>query len=177
MTVQAGLCRTWSETQIVGFVTHRPKYSVQALNIYKPLYRFDRVLIRPTLIFAVQTVQEHITVYLNRLVASLSISWYLYGQIVSDTEPPKFTNCPSILKGYADRSRTSGSVHWNDPLVSDNSGSVSLRQTGGPKSEDDLEVGQYTVTYTAYDGENNTATCSFEVIIKRKHIVSLTLVK
>ena len=23
MTVQAGLCRTWSETQIVGFVTHR----------------------------------------------------------------------------------------------------------------------------------------------------------
>ena len=124
-----------------------------------------------------QTVQEHITVYLNRLVASLSISWYLYDQIVSDTEPPKFTNCPSILKGYADRSRTSGSVHWNDPLVSDNSGSVSLRQTGGPKSEDDLEVGQYTVTYTAYDGENNTATCSFEVIIKRKHIVSLTLVK
>ena len=23
VTVQAGLCRTWSETQIVGFVTHR----------------------------------------------------------------------------------------------------------------------------------------------------------
>ena len=26
VTVQAGLCRTWSETQIVGFVTHRLKY-------------------------------------------------------------------------------------------------------------------------------------------------------
>ena len=23
VTVQAGLCRTWSETQIVGFLTHR----------------------------------------------------------------------------------------------------------------------------------------------------------
>ena len=23
MTVQAGLCQTWSETQIVGFLTHR----------------------------------------------------------------------------------------------------------------------------------------------------------
>ena len=26
MTVQAGLCRTWSETQIVCFVTQRPKF-------------------------------------------------------------------------------------------------------------------------------------------------------
>ena len=25
-TVQAGLCRTWSETQIVGFLKHRLKY-------------------------------------------------------------------------------------------------------------------------------------------------------
>ena len=33
VTVQAGLCRTWSETQIVGFVTHRLTCYHQA-NIY-----------------------------------------------------------------------------------------------------------------------------------------------
>ena len=27
--VQVGLCRTWSETQIVGFVTHRLNYTMK----------------------------------------------------------------------------------------------------------------------------------------------------
>ena len=28
VTVQAGLCRTWSESQIVGFLTHRLKFGM-----------------------------------------------------------------------------------------------------------------------------------------------------
>ena len=28
MTVQAGLCRTWSKTQIIGFLTHRLKFYI-----------------------------------------------------------------------------------------------------------------------------------------------------
>ena len=35
MTVQAGLCLIWSETQIVGFVTHRLKY-----NYYQASHTF-----------------------------------------------------------------------------------------------------------------------------------------
>ena len=97
-----------------------------------------------------------------------SLSTVSSNQTISDTEPPKFQNCPSIKKGYADRSRTNGSVHWDDPGVSDNSGSISLRQTSGPRSDEELEVGQYTVTYIAYDGVNNTAECTFEVVMKRK---------
>ena len=30
--VQAGLCRTWSETQIVGFVTHRLNYYTEMFS-------------------------------------------------------------------------------------------------------------------------------------------------
>ena len=30
VTVQAGLCQTWSEHQIVGFLTHRLKYFTHA---------------------------------------------------------------------------------------------------------------------------------------------------
>ena len=57
--------------------------------------------------------------------------------------------------------------------MSDNSGSVKLRQTGGPRSGDELEVGQYTVTYMAYDDVNNTAECTFEVVMKRKQIFDM----
>ena len=40
--VQAGLCQTWSETQIVGFVTHRLIYGVGVhLNLFESSYSTD----------------------------------------------------------------------------------------------------------------------------------------
>ena len=33
VTVKAGLCRTWSETQIVGFLTHRLKCLIVAYSL------------------------------------------------------------------------------------------------------------------------------------------------
>ena len=33
MTVQAGLCWTWSEIQIVGFLTHRLKYNLRSPSL------------------------------------------------------------------------------------------------------------------------------------------------
>ena len=33
MTAQAGLCRTWSETQIVGFLMHRLKYDWLIISV------------------------------------------------------------------------------------------------------------------------------------------------
>ena len=60
MTVQAGLCQTWSETQIVGFLMHMLKYLIsviagtysrikinnklQTYNEYKKKIRFENRL-------------------------------------------------------------------------------------------------------------------------------------
>lgn len=91
---------------------------------------------------------------------------------ISDIKPPEFEKCPSIKTAYADRSLTTGRVWWDDPIVRDNSGTVYLVQTTGPKSGDELEVGEHAVTYIARDGVNNTAECSFKIIVKRKNVGS-----
>lgn len=84
-----------------------------------------------------------------------------------DIKPPQFEKCPSVIKAYAERSRTAARVRWDEPVVTDNSGSVSLVQISGPRSGDEQEVGQYSVTYIAYDDVNNTAECSFIVVVKQ----------
>ncbi len=51
------------------------------------------------------------------------------------------------------------------PVVFDDCGGVSINQTGGPGSDDFLEIfqGPYTYTFEAVDSDGNTAECSYNV--------------
>ncbi|XP_053381241.1 uncharacterized protein LOC128546131 isoform X1 [Mercenaria mercenaria] len=84
-----------------------------------------------------------------------------------DIEPPVYTDCPYVKVGYAERTKTSGRIWWYDPTATDNSGSVTSTQISGPESGSDLQVGEHTVQYMAYDTSNNTAICEFKVVVKQ----------
>ena len=82
---------------------------------------------------------------------------------VEDDEAPAFVNCPAdtITVGN-DFSNCEGGVNWSVPIAEDNC-EVSVAQTAGPTPGDILDVGNYTVTYIATDGNMNTAECTFEI--------------
>ncbi|XP_071962407.1 uncharacterized protein [Antedon mediterranea] len=77
---------------------------------------------------------------------------------VEDKEIPNLV-CPSNVVSDIDRS-----VTWEVPEPDDNSGEeVTLSASASP--DDEWEVGTYSVTYTATDIYENTATCSFMVSV------------
>src|SRR6056297_2224675 len=83
--------------------------------------------------------------------------------VVEDNETPVFVNCPgdTITVGN-DFSNCQGGVNWSIPIATDNC-EVSVTQTAGPTPGDILDVGNYTVTYIATDGNMNTAECTFAI--------------
>ncbi|XP_060607326.1 uncharacterized protein LOC132759553 [Ruditapes philippinarum] len=87
--------------------------------------------------------------------------------ICEDTSPPVFQDCPYVKVGYAEPSKTSGKVWWNEPRATDNIGIVNTIRISGPGSGTELEVGEHTVTYMASDAANNTAICEFNVVVKQ----------
>ncbi|KAL4218702.1 positive regulation of smoothened signaling pathway [Mactra antiquata] len=84
-----------------------------------------------------------------------------------DSEPPSYITCPYVVTGYAERSKTSGRVWWNQPQAVDNSGQVTTIQLTNISTGTDLEVGEYYVVYLSYDAANNTAICDFKVVVKQ----------
>src|SRR6056297_3531489 len=86
-----------------------------------------------------------------------------YTVTVEDDEAPSFVICPvgPITVGN-DFSNCEGGVNWSIPIATDNC-EVSVAQTAGPTAGDILDVGNYTVTYIATDGNMNTAECTFEI--------------
>jgi regulation of enolase protein 1 (concanavalin A-like superfamily) len=83
--------------------------------------------------------------------------------VIDDVTNPLISNCPSNIIATA----TSGSganVNWTAPTASDNCGNVTLTSTHNPG--DLFPIGVTTVTYTADDGNGNTATCSFDIQVE-----------
>ena len=82
-----------------------------------------------------------------------------------DTQPPVFTNLPpppvTVTAAYQCPYATSAQANYTNPPATDNSGSVTV--SCNPASGSSLAVGASTVTCTATDPCNNTATCSFVV--------------
>ncbi|XP_071824314.1 uncharacterized protein [Apostichopus japonicus] len=80
-----------------------------------------------------------------------------------DSERPSLTCSGNIvltvLEGVTERS-----VSWVEPVVMDNSGTVSLASQSH-RSGDSFPVGTTTVLYTYQDPSGNVATCSFDIII------------
>src|SRR6056297_1038442 len=95
--------------------------------------------------------------------ASGNIDFCQFTVTVEDDELPAFVNCPAdtITVGN-DFSNCQGGVNWSIPIATDNC-EVSVTQTAGPTPGDILDVGNYTVTYIATDGNMNTAECTFAI--------------
>ncbi|MCB0521123.1 MAG: HYR domain-containing protein [Saprospiraceae bacterium] len=77
-----------------------------------------------------------------------------------DVTPPVISGCPSNI---SITSPAPAVVNWTPPTAADNCGTPTLTSTYQPGSV--FPFGTTTVAYTATDGANNMATCSFTVTV------------
>jgi len=95
---------------------------------------------------------------------------------IQDNIKPFFTNCPNgmIMVGN-DPNLCSAKVNWTPPTAIDNcGGNVSVIQTMGLASGSVFSVGTHQIVYTANDGNGNTATCSFTIVVLDTQNPSIT---
>ena len=83
---------------------------------------------------------------------------------VEDNEDPNI-ECPSDYNAGVDAGVCGAAVEFDAPIATDNSGEVTITQTGGAASGEQFPVGTTTVEFTATDATGNSATCSFTVTI------------
>ncbi|MBX2827118.1 MAG: HYR domain-containing protein [Flavobacteriaceae bacterium] len=84
---------------------------------------------------------------------------------VEDTTPPVIT-CPADIIVSNDPGVCEAVVTFADPTATDNCGTVTVSQTGGPTSGSTFPVGTTVITYIATDGSGNTDTCSFNIVVE-----------
>ena len=82
---------------------------------------------------------------------------------VLDTTKPVITSCPSNINQVSDQGSCSAIVSWAPPMATDNCVVDSLVASHNPG--DTFSLGTTVVTYTAFDSEMNTSTCSFSITI------------
>jgi hypothetical protein len=81
-----------------------------------------------------------------------------------DVTAPVIANCPANVNVTANVGATLAAVQWIAPTTTDNcTGTVNLTSTHPIGSN--FPIGSTTVTYTAKDVANNSATCSFIVTV------------
>lgn len=84
-----------------------------------------------------------------------------------DSEPPEITYCPNTIYSYTNRNSKEAIVNWTEPLASDNSKNVTVRQTKGPKNGSSFRVGITEIRYQAIDSnENKSPDCTFFVVVE-----------
>ena len=89
--------------------------------------------------------------------------------VISDNENPKFSvaSINNIDQG-TDTGKSYATVTWTVPTATDNSGNnptpVVTPSNYSPPMQ--LNVGTYSVTYTATDAAGNTATLSFTITVR-----------
>lgn len=82
---------------------------------------------------------------------------------VNDNEAPVISSCPSNITVPANNTGCTAVVSWADPAVTDNCSGASLASNYNSGSV--FPLGITTVTYTATDGNGNSANCSFDVTV------------
>jgi lipoprotein signal peptidase len=80
----------------------------------------------------------------------------------NDTQAPVFANCPANIEKST--SSTSAVATWTAPTATDNC-TATPSVTSTHNSGATFPVGTTTVTYTARDAKNNSATCSFTITV------------
>ncbi|XP_041482308.1 hyalin-like [Lytechinus variegatus] len=92
-----------------------------------------------------------------------NVATCMFSIVVSDNEAPVITNCPSAQTKTSEVGAETATVHWPEPIESDNSGNVTLDLSHD--SGDSFPIGQTVVTYTARDLSGNVATCTFVILV------------
>ena len=83
---------------------------------------------------------------------------------IVDREPPIITNCPRNIVEEINVGTGGTTINWQDPTVSDNSGSVSLLSQSHTSGTFFLP-GTSRVAYVYEDSSRNRAVCSFTITI------------
>ena len=94
----------------------------------------------------------------NQTTCSFSVT-------VGDTQLPQI-NCPANIVVTAELDATSAIVTYVPPVGTDNCSGVGTGQTAGLGSGSSFPLGTTVETYTATDGANNTASCSFNITVE-----------
>jgi HYR domain/Domain of unknown function DUF11 len=82
---------------------------------------------------------------------------------VNDTIKPVFSNCLRNFFAPATAANNGAFVLWTPPSVSDNCSTPTVSSNKNPGAF--LPIGLTTVTYTAVDAAENTATCVFNITV------------
>jgi hypothetical protein len=86
---------------------------------------------------------------------------------VIDNEKPEI-GCPRDTVIWIEAGQT-GTVHsFTEPTAKDNCGIAEIKQTEGPKSGSTFPLGTNVINYIAKDKNDNTASCSFKVIVSAR---------
>jgi hypothetical protein len=93
--------------------------------------------------------------------------------IVQDTTPPAITHCPDDITVNNDPGECGANVDWTEPTAEDDCCLASFTSTHSPG--DFFPLGTTTVTYTATDCGDLTATCTFDVTVKDNEKPVITL--
>jgi HYR domain/Secretion system C-terminal sorting domain len=87
----------------------------------------------------------------------------------TDATKPVINNCPINQSLTADLGKTCANASWVAPSATDNCSTPTLTfvtsPTAGLTNGGCYPIGVTTVTYTATDAKNNTATCSFTITV------------
>lgn len=94
----------------------------------------------------------------NTGICSLTIT-------VSENTPPQLVGCPDTIRVDASGVNCEGVATWNPPTALDACGQATLQAPNFPPGST-FPVGSTTIIYTAVDVSNNTASCSFVVIVE-----------
>ncbi|MBL7939054.1 MAG: HYR domain-containing protein, partial [Flavobacteriales bacterium] len=84
---------------------------------------------------------------------------------VQDTVKPTITGCPTNFTVSTTPDLCTGVASWTAPGVTDNCTGAVITQTAGPANNSAIDVGTYTVTYTATDASSNSQICSFSISV------------
>ena len=89
---------------------------------------------------------------------------------IDDYNSLAFVNCPPDIVVNNDPDLCGANVNWSDPIASDNCtaiGGIIITQTDGSglSSGDFFPVGTTAIQYTADDGNGNTITCDFNIVV------------
>ena len=103
----------------------------------------------------------------NTTTCSFSVIVTLTDPCATDIIPPVLTACPANIPLVA--TGTTAIASWTAPTATDNCTipivSFKTSPTTGLTNGGAFPIGTTTATYTASDAKNNTATCSFSVIV------------
>ena len=117
----------------------------------------------------------HIILILFHVLLFLSFSFILTSDLkvimnsFVDTSPPDLT-CPTDMEMNALEGAHYAEVEWEVPVPVDNSGvTVSLSVVPALVPPANLPIGKTRITYTATDGNKNSISCTFRILVQGKN--------